>query len=243
MLAALHVELVMLERKLDRRRAMGQLGSVHGTRGQLCGKEILLVRTGVGGERASEAAEMVLAAERVEAVISMGFAGALQAELQAGELVLCREVHLHGEESPPGPATKSDERLLSLASAALDEAGLPFRQGDSLTVRRVVATAREKREMAHLGRIVEMESYWVGKIAREKGVPFLTIRAISDTADQDLTGWLDLINSSGRLRWRRAALRLLAAPSRLGAVLHAGQNFCRAEQALTRGVEAILGRI
>jgi adenosylhomocysteine nucleosidase len=239
-LAALREEMAGLEEKLSPRLDTWQAGSISGVRGQLEEREVLLVQTGVGGEAARRAAETALGEGEVEAALSIGFAGALDPGLQAGELVLCRRVSCWGEGE--NPVVASDAGLLAQAFRGLRQADLPFSQGEALTVPRFIATAEEKRRLSRAlpARIVEMESYWVGRVAQDRGVPFLAIRAVSDTTDENLVGLGDLVDGSGRIRWGRAIVRLLGRPTRLPGVLRMGRNLRRAQLALTSGVEAVL---
>ena len=74
------------------------------------------------------------------------------------------------------------------ALAAADQGGFRLTCLDSLTVDCIVSTPEQKRA-AHskcsVG-IVDMEDYWVAEAAAEAGIPFLAVRAVVDTASQEL---------------------------------------------------------
>jgi hypothetical protein len=60
--------------------------------------------------------------------------------------------------------------------------------GTSLTVDRGVLKAAEKQRLrkSYGHDVVDMESYWVGKAAVERRVPFLTVRIVTDEAEDSV---------------------------------------------------------
>ena len=129
--------------------------------GTLCGREVLLVANGVGVKRASAAVNS--AAERVplEGVISTGFCGALDETLAIAEIVV-------------GAGTTA-------------RTGRPHRVGRIHTADRVVLTAAEKAILRASGAVaVEMEAAGVADRARAAGVPFYSIKSVTDLAHENL---------------------------------------------------------
>lgn len=138
----------------------------------LAGDRAILVANGAGRARASAAARTILSKEPVRAVVSTGFAGALDPSFSAGDVFIADSVcGLEGEFSsrPPG--------------GSLGE----VRRGALLTVDRVAHSASAKRELGRLGvQAVDMEASSVAAVAGEHGLPFYCIRAISDIAAEDM---------------------------------------------------------
>ena len=150
--------------------------------------------------RNSHAAEMLLASgpgprlvnealrekRNVAGIVSVGFCGALDPALEIGDILVA------------GEGVESARRFL---------------RGEILSVDRVIVTAAEKRAVrAKTGAIaVEMESAAAEAKAREWGLPFRCIKAVSDTAGDDMP--LDFNayrDAQGRFRRpaiARAALR------------------------------------
>lgn len=132
----------------------------------------LLVANGLGRHAASAGTRAVLATSEVSAVVSTGFAGALDPLLRVGQAFLARTILANGT-----------SYRASLPAAY--PADLPV--GTLLTVDRVVRTARAKSRLAKRGCFaVDMEAAAVAAVARERGVPFYCLRAVSDGFDQDL---------------------------------------------------------
>ena len=123
-------------------------------------------------------------------VLFLGFAGAVDPALPAGELVL--PVRYYQERilsRPSGIESKeADLELEKQAAEAAAQSGVRLTCSNSLTVGRVVATPQEKRAIRSqypVG-IVDMEDYWLAGAAAKAGIHFLAVRAVVDTASQEL---------------------------------------------------------
>jgi adenosylhomocysteine nucleosidase len=147
----------------------------------------LLVANGPGPKLVSAGMERFL--DRfpdVEGVVSTGFCGALDPSLRIGDIVVSGEI----PRSAPAP----------------------FVEGELLSMDRVAVTAAEKQELRRStgAAAVEMESAAVARKAMEWNVPFRSVRAVSDTALDDMPLDFNLYrDSAGRFsRWRIAAAAL-----------------------------------
>ena len=136
------------------------------------GIDAVLVANGIGRRAAAAATRKIIAGGHIRAVLSTGFAGALDPGLGIGEVVVAEKV-LDGSRVYP--------------------AGLPLQcpadvqHGSVVTVNEVVQFAESKLALGQDGaRAVDMESAAVAEIAEEHRLPFYCVRAISDTAEQDL---------------------------------------------------------
>jgi adenosylhomocysteine nucleosidase len=87
-----------------------------------------------------------------------------------------------------------------------------------VTVDHLVANPTEKRQLAERtgAYAVDMESAAVEQVCAARGVPFLAVRAVSDTADTALSPELVRLLSGGRVSPWRAAVALASKPSLLG---------------------------
>jgi adenosylhomocysteine nucleosidase len=136
--------------------------------GTLGGREVVIVHSGMGKASASARIGDFLKGHAPSHWIATGFGGGLDPELRLGDIVAVRNF--------------SDPALL----AAI--ASLPARPGSLITTRKVVETAVQKRDLArHTGAIVvDMETAAISPLCGARGIPMLAVRAISDTATQDL---------------------------------------------------------
>ncbi|HQR67670.1 MAG TPA: hypothetical protein PLB02_09765 [Thermoanaerobaculia bacterium] len=120
-----------------------------------------------------------------------------------------------------GEAAAPDASLVSRA------VGLGARAATFVTVSRPVCSSREKGDLASRFRVpgsapavVDMESAAWGRAAAGRGVPFLLLRAVSDTLGEDLPGFLaSSLSADGSVDRAAVARRLLFRPAALPALL------------------------
>lgn len=142
---------------------------------------------GPGFLAARHAAEALIRDTHPDALASIGICGALDPSLRLGDIVV--------DESA---APRSDR---------------PHRRGRIVSVDRVIGTAAEKQRLAAQGIAVEMESRAVAELARERGLRFYCIKAVSDTAADEMP--LDFNryrDSGGRFRKSRIAWAAIIRP-------------------------------
>ncbi len=226
------------------RRQMTVAGVVDGPgcrlyRGVYQDRDCLLVQTGPGKQRAETAARFVLERFPVGAVISFGFAGALHPGLRAGDVIICTMLYNGNGRSHASPAEQtlfSDASLLEPAVRAFEVAKVRYCCGSTVTVPEPVCSRHEKEKLHrnHYAGIVDMESYWVGRIAAEKRVPFLAVRAVSDTLGQGLPPFARLLDGNGSFLWKRALGYFALRPREMLQLPALYRSSRRARQSLTR---------
>lgn len=172
----------LLPRLVGARRSRLGPGRLH--TGTLVGVPVAIAVTGMGAERARRGARALLARGPLAALLSLGFAGALTEALPAGSLVLPERLSLDAEGAA---ACASDPRLRGRLLAAAGAAGLLVHGGASVTAGRLVTApaARAALAAAHAADLVDMEGYWLALEARAAGLPFVSVRAVSDALHDD----------------------------------------------------------
>ncbi len=102
------------------------------------------------------------------------------------------------------------------------------------TVDRLVATPAEKARLrSETGAdAVDMESAAVEEECRERGVPFVAVRAVSDRADTALSPELVRLLAGGSVSVSKAGAALLRRPALLGEFLRLGRDTAVAARAL-----------
>jgi nucleoside phosphorylase len=180
--AALRWECQPVLRHLQRVRRVC-CGTVTTWRGHAGGREVWLVKTGIGPQRAAAAAEAVGALGRFAVFVSTGCAGALAGGLQPGDLTLASAVV--AVDADGGYA--SDPGHHAWACRAAGRATLRAVTGPVLCSPVVLASAAAKAAAAARGPIaVEMEGAPIAAAAAAAGIPFVSVRAILDTAETEL---------------------------------------------------------
>lgn len=172
-------------------------GAFDFTRGRLAGVEVLLAQCGIGKVNAAALTQLLLL-EGVSAVIFTGVAGAVDARLEVGDIVVSTDALQHDLDVTalgydlgrvPGESLSwpADPRLRRAALEAATELSevrnvLEGRvvSGDQFIASPTrVAELRERFGAA----CAEMEGAAVAQLCAKAGVPFVIVRSISDTAD------------------------------------------------------------
>ncbi len=159
------------------------------------GSRWLLVANGPGPLLAGRAVDIAIGMERVDLLISMGFCGALDPALAVGDIFIASRVHaIERGEAFEARSPDTDRR---------------FASGTLVSMDRVASSCEEKRRLRETGAAaVEMEAAAVAARAREAGLPFYCIRAITDGATESFSlDFNELRDANGRF----SRTRILAA--------------------------------
>jgi adenosylhomocysteine nucleosidase len=200
--------------------------------GRYGGKQILLAQTGIGQIKAEAATRFLLENYPVSAFISFGFAGALLPDLEVGDLIVCERLHC-GYAPAGGEPLHSDPELLVRISRCRCAATPVL--GSSVTVRRLVAETEAKKALgiAFRAQVVDMEGYWIARLAAAWQIPFLAVRAVSDTLTQSLPRFDRYLSPDGELSRGRAMFYSLFHPYELAKLWRLYLNGRRASANLT----------
>ena len=176
-------------------------------------------------------------------VLSVGYAAALKDDLKTGDLVISKQFHINeGTE-----VLESDSRLVDLTRGILDRSEeLRGFIGDSVTVPHVAASKREKMELVNRtdALIANMEDYWIGKGAIEAGVPFISVRAVVDTAEQNMPGFVAGLGNAGPGRQALSVgVHAIVRPWTVPSLLNLSNQVKVAQESLGSFVPAFLARL
>ena len=167
--------------------------------GILAGKDVVIVRSGIGKVNAAVCTQILVDDFGVDYVINTGIAGSLKAEIDIADIVISSDVLHHDMDAtgfgyPKGqiPQMKefsfqADACLRKIAHDVFEEVNPEIRvfegriaSGDQFVCDQGVKDNIVKEFSAYA---VEMEGAAIGQAAALNGIPFLIIRAISDKAD------------------------------------------------------------
>jgi nucleoside phosphorylase len=196
------------------------------------GSDLRLAVVGIGKSRSQAGVLEILNAGLggpPRQLLMLGFAGAVDQNLKTGDLVLSSRYYV---ESPSEDFLTPDTVMRQDGMLAAANAGLPVHHSDSLTVDGIVSTPAAKIALAqeHRVGIVEMEDYWLAAAAQEARVPFISARAVLDTAQQSLPSYLPGL-SQGRAG---DVLKAVASPWRVPALVGLAYQARIARQTLFR---------
>jgi len=194
-------------------------------RGRVGATEIVATRIGVGRVPAAEMTEMVLDTVEVDHVVIMGVAGGLAPAASVGEVVV--------------PAVVVDgETGLEYRSPSSVVAGAA---GTILTTATPVTDAVAHLDWAAQGyRAVDLESAVVAMACAQRGIPWTTVRGISDRPDHGIVDQhvMALTRADGTADLLAVCRFLLRRPQRLPDLVTLGRGLRSATGA---AADAVLG--
>jgi len=156
------------------------VGSLRGARFDLGGQTYVLVTSGMGVRRAGEAARLLVELHAPRLLISFGIAGAVEADLEIGDVILA-EAACRLDESGPGPLLPLEpwpEAAREAAREALVSCGARLWAGTAVTTKGSQVLEGRLGDLLHP--VLEMETAGIAEAAAESGIPLLSLRAISD---------------------------------------------------------------
>lgn len=167
--------------------------------GNIYGKQVVVVKCGVGKVNAAMCAQAMIDTFSVSAIINTGIAGSLDAEIEIGDIVFATDTVEHdmdvaalGYEPGMIPDTKqsifkADSKLTEYAKTAVEKAGVDVNvfMGRVVSGDQFISSKEKKNWLVDTfgGRCAEMEGAAIGHVAALNDIPYLVVRAISDKAD------------------------------------------------------------
>lgn len=195
-----------------------------------------LVLCGMGPAAARRAAT-TLADAGAGALAAFGVAGALVETLRTA-MLLCPDRILDDDGCDCVPDREWCERL----AQRLDAAGLRVTQAGSLlsvAVPLLTAASKAQARSRHGAIAVDMESAAVATVARQRGLPFLALRAIVDEAADDVpAAVIAALDAWGRPRPLAFASALFTHPALLARLPRLSSHMRRATRALRTAAQA-----
>lgn len=197
-IGAMEEEIILLKEKMEI-EVVVKKASMEFYQGTLNGKEVVLVKSGIGKVNAGLCAQILVDVFNVNRLINTGIAGSLKAEINIGDIVLSSDALQHDMDARAFGYTRgeiprmdtlsfpADPELIGMAKAACEEVNPEIQVfvGRVVTGDQFVAGRETKEEIASWtdGYCTEMEGAAIAQAAYLNKVPFVIVRAISDKAD------------------------------------------------------------
>lgn len=185
--------------------------------------DVQVLLTGIGMRNAESSIRAALKRTLPRIVFSCGFAGALDPDLPVGTILF------------DATATPAEW------TARLQ--GLGARAATFVCAQRVATTVTEKLALRRLSGCdaVEMESKGIMDACSERGIECITLRAISDAAQENLPlDFNSLMTPDRSLSTARLGLAIIKAPHKIPALIRLGRNSALAARQLARVLTAIV---
>ncbi len=232
--AAVNEEIVGIKRAMNISRRV-RLDKTDAWLGKWRGRDVVLVRSGVGKQRAADSALQVVNHFHPSAVISTGYAGAVQPELHVGDLVIADFIlEMNGKDG--GRKYFPDRNWLNRAQCIPCRDGMKAVVGGLLTVDTVIDEPAAKQKLGRSYRVqaVEMETAAIAKVAEEKRLPLLSVRVISDSVEQKLLRAAEFLGSDGEVATLKSRWYLLTHPRPIKSALSLRAQTQFATQSMTK---------
>ncbi|USS90905.1 5'-methylthioadenosine/adenosylhomocysteine nucleosidase [Fructilactobacillus carniphilus] len=189
------------------------VGAVDFYTGEISGQRVILVKSGIGKVEAGITAALLMTNFPVDVLIHSGAAAGIGAGLQVGDIVISTETAYHdvdctadGEvfgQLPNQPARFPASKTWGdrIATASADQGlnvhhGLIVTGDQFIAGKDMIATILRHFPDALAG---EMEGAAVGQVAHQFDVPYVVVRAMSDTGDENASqSFEEFVVAAGR---------------------------------------------
>ena len=168
-------------------------------KGKLEGKDVVVVRSGIGKVNAAMCAQILSDIYHADHVINTGIAGSLKAEINIGDIVLSTDALQHDMDAQafgyePGQiprvdtlSFKADENMISLAKECCKKVNpeIGVFTGRVVSGDQFISDKEKKKWLTDTfaGYCTEMEGAAIAQVCYFNHIPFLIVRSISDKAD------------------------------------------------------------
>lgn len=178
------------------------IADLHFFLGRIAGQSLVVMKSGIGKVNAAVASTLLIREFKLDLLVNSGLAGALDPELEIGDMVLGRELAQHdvdvsafgyaaGQIPGQAPRFEAPTWLLDSARRSAEGMGIAAKEGLILSGDQFVADHGRRlrlREIFPEALAVEMEGAAIAQVCGLFSVPCLVVRAISDRADQSGSG-------------------------------------------------------
>ncbi len=201
-IGAMEEEVAVLKQEMEIQETV-EYASMQFCRGELCGKNVVIVRSGIGKVNAGICAQILADKFDVDMLINTGIAGSLDAAIDIGDMVISTDLVEHDMDAtifgdPLGQVPRmdtfsfpADPELVEKAVAANKEANPDIQTftGRIVSGDQFVSSAEVKEKLVEnfQAKCTEMEGAAIAHTAYLNKISCVIIRAISDKADNSAT--------------------------------------------------------
>ena len=201
-IGAMEEEVAVLKQEMNIEETV-DYASMRFCKGTLCGKNVVIVRSGIGKVNAAICAQVLADRFNVDILINTGIAGSLDAAIDIGDMVISTDLVEHDMDAtifgdPLGQVPRMDTfsfpaaaSLIEKAVAANEEANPDIKTftGRIVSGDQFVSSAEVKEKLVKNfgGKCTEMEGAAIAHAAYLNKISCVIIRAISDKADNSAT--------------------------------------------------------
>ena len=174
--------------------------------GEIAGIKVVVAVCGVGISRTAAAVDALLDSHDISKVIMSGTAGGIDSNLKIGDTIVSEEILFHDKSEnlllsdvpgESGTIFKADEIMLDIARTAIDNnpPDHPVYFGRITTGKKFITSKIRDMIIREFHPLCsDMETAAAAKVCSLKGIPFVAVRSISDSADN--SGFMSFLRYS-----------------------------------------------
>lgn len=197
-IGAMEDEVAQLKKSMEIEETT-EVASLSFCRGKLSGREVVVVRSGIGKVNAAICTQILVDQFHVDVIINTGIAGSLDAEIDIGDIVISTDAVEHDMDAsifgdPIGQIPQmdtfsfpADESLVKLAKEVNEKANPDVHTwiGRVVSGDQFVSSGEKKEQLIRVfdAKCTEMEGAAIAHAAYLNKISCVIIRAISDKAD------------------------------------------------------------
>ena len=201
-IGAMEEEVAVLKESMDIEKIV-EYASMQFYKGVLCGKKVVVVRSGIGKVNAAVCAQILADKFNIDVLINTGIAGSLDASIDIGDMVISTDLVEHDMDAsifgdPVGQIPRmdtfsfpADAELVKKAVQENSEANPDIKTftGRIVSGDQFVSSSEVKDKLVNLfdAKCTEMEGAAIAHVAYLNKISCVIIRAISDKADNSAT--------------------------------------------------------
>jgi len=199
-------------------------------RGKIDDRALEVLHTGVGERICRQRLGKFLQDQQFDYLISTGFAGALNDDLQIGDLLLAENFS-----------------TVDLSEMRSSLSNLPIHIANLLTVPALIDSGNERTKLAHTSGAVgvDMETEFIARACAAHSVPLLSLRVISDTPRELFPAPANVLFDieQQRTRMRRLAKYFLVHPNHVPRLIRFAKRIARARKILTSALITLINKL
>ena len=203
---------------------------------------IHLLQSGIGLNKAARATRIAADLLRPDLIVSAGFCGALFPGLETGDIIAAEKLYRYSS----GIITQGTSDSALPAPTPLT--GQPrIRPGIFISTEDIVDKSFLISHIKHLATpstVLEMESWSVSEVCRERGINFAAIRSVSDPAENDPAElFRNICDNDFNISVTKLSLLLLRKPLMATHLFQLAKNAKIAGRCLADAIHYALGRM
>ncbi|MGD0751848.1 MAG: hypothetical protein ABSA23_10620 [Anaerolineales bacterium] len=212
--------------RLIEQRNRSDLGPYRCYHFRILDRECWLLTSGMVFQHAAQATRTLIDAASPQLLVSVGIAGAVNPDLEIGDVVASSDTCLidkEGVRGPFQPLARLSQAAWQAAKMALQPGGASLYPGTALTTHGTKFIQQQAAQPSNP--VLEMETAGIAGVAAQQGLPLLSLRAISDGPRAPIPFSLEkMMDEHDNLRTGAIIKSILGHPRMLPQLVRMGRN-------------------